>query len=54
MATLDVATGRVVGQMTSRHRSEEFIAFLDHAAKSIEPDTKVHVILDNVSSHKSA
>ena len=54
MAALDVATGRVVGQMTSRHRSEEFIAFLDHVAKNIEPDTRVHVILDNVSSHKSA
>ena len=54
MAALDVATGRVVGQMTSRHRSEEFIAFLDHVAKCIEPDTKVHVILDNVSSHEWA
>ena len=54
MAALNVATGRVVGQMTSRHRSEEFIAFLDHVAKNIEPDTKVHAILDSVSSHNSA
>ena len=54
LAALDVTTGRVVGQMTSRHRCEEFIAFLDHVAKTIEPDTRVHVIVDNVSSHKSA
>ena len=54
MAALDVATGKVVGQMVDRHRSEEFLAFLDHVAEGIEPGTPVHVILDNVSSHKSA
>ena len=54
MAALDGATGKVVGQMTERHRSEEFLAFLDHLAAGIEPGTRVHVILDNVSSHKSA
>ena len=40
--------------MTPRHRSKEFLAFLDHVADGIGPGTKVHVILDNVSSHKSA
>ena len=54
MAALDTATGRVVGQMTQRHRSEDFIAFLDHVAEGIEPGTRVHVILDNLSAHKSA
>ena len=54
MAALDVATGKVIGQMVERHRSEEFVAFLDHVDEGIDPGTDVHVILDNVSSHKSA
>ena len=37
MAALDVATGKVAGQMVDRHRSEEFLAFLDHVAGGIEP-----------------
>ena len=51
---LDVATGKVTGQMVQRHRSEEFLAFLELVSEGIEPGTQVHVILDNVSSHKSA
>ena len=54
MAALDVATGTVTGQMVARHRSEEFLAFLELVSEGIEPGTPVHVILDNVSSHKSA
>ena len=54
MAALDVATGKVTGRMVERHRSEEFLAFLDLVSEGIEPGTQVHVILDNVSSHKSA
>ena len=54
MAALDVSTGKVTGQMVERHRSEEFLAFLDLVADGIEPGTDVHMILDNVSSHKSA
>ena len=54
MAALDIATGKVTGQMVERHRSEEFLAFLDLVSEGIEPGTPVHVILDNVSSHKSA
>ena len=54
MAALDVATGTVVGRMVPRHRSQEFLAFLDPVASGIDPATEVHVILDNVFSHKSA
>ena len=54
MAALDVATGKVTGQMVERHRSEEFLASLDLVSERIKPGTPVHVILDNVSSHKSA
>ena len=44
----------VVGRTVERHRSAEFLAFLDHVAEGIDPGTPVHVILDNVSSHRSA
>ena len=44
----------VVGQTVERHRSAEFLAFLDPVAAGIAPETPVHVIRDNVSSHKSA
>ena len=54
MAALDVATGKVTGQMVERHRSEEFLAFLDLVSEGIKPGTPVHVILDKVSSQKSA
>ena len=53
-AALDVATGKVVGRTVERHRSREFISFLDHVAEGIGSGTPVHVIPDNVSSHKSA
>jgi len=54
LAALDTATGKVVGRTVDRHRSEEFLAFLDHVAEGIAPGTPVHVILDNLSAHKSA
>ena len=54
LAALDTATGKVVGRTVERRRSAEFLAFLDHVAEGIAPGTQVHVILDNVSSHKSA
>ena len=54
LAALDVATGKVVGKMTERHRSEDFCAFLDHVAADLDPTMAVHVILDNLSAHKSA
>ena len=54
MATLDVAAGKAAGQMVECHRSEEFLVFFNHIAKGTEPGTEVHVILDDVSSYKSA
>ena len=40
--------------MVERHRSEQFLVFLDLVSEGIKPGTSVHVILDNVSFHKSA
>ena len=40
--------------MVDRHRFEEFLSSLDQVAEGIKPGNPVHVVLDNVSSHKSA
>ncbi len=54
LAALDVATGKVVGRMTQRHRSEDFRDFLDHVAAGLDPDAGVHVIPGNLPAHRSA
>ena len=55
-AALNVATGSVVGECHRRHRSREFVKFLDHVDASLpkEPGTSVHVVLDNYATHKTA
>ena len=52
-AALDVATGRVVGECHRRHRAVEFRAFLDTIEASVPAGLEIHVILDNVSTHKT-
>lgn len=52
-AALDVAAAQVRAQCKDRHRSEDFLRFLDGVIQHY-PKQRMHVILDNVSSHKSA
>jgi transposase len=52
-AALDVATGKVIGSCMQRHRSREFIKFLDQIDKSVPGDLEVHLVLDNYSTHKT-
>ncbi len=54
-AALNVATGAVVGRCHRRHRSQEFVKFLDHVHASLpkEPGVSVHVVLDNYGTHKT-
>lgn len=52
-AALDVATGHVIGKCRRRHRSAEFVKFLDQIDESVPQDLEVHVILDNLSTHKT-
>ena len=53
-AALDVAVGKVVGRCFPRHRASEFRKFLDTVEASVPPDLDVHVIMDNVATHKTA
>ena len=52
-AALDVATGRVIGQCRRRHRAAEFLKFLNQIEAAVPADLDVHVILDNLSTHKT-
>ncbi|HEY4176756.1 MAG TPA: IS630 family transposase [Kofleriaceae bacterium] len=52
-AALDIATGRVIGQCRRRHRSTEFIKFLQQLDESVPAHLDVHVVLDNLQTHKT-
>ena len=52
-AALNVASGQVISQMTGRHRAKEFQSFLNLIDKSVPEHLAVHVVLDNVSTHKT-
>jgi transposase len=52
-AALDVASGKVLTQMTDQHRAVEFRAFLNLIDRSVPDEFAVHVICDNASTHKA-
>ena len=51
-AALEVGTGRVTDQTRERHTGADFLAFLRLLARTY-PRGQVHIVLDNVSSHKT-
>jgi hypothetical protein len=50
---LDVASGHVMVDMTPRHRAEEFHKFLNLINCNVPDDLDVHIVLGNVSTHKT-
>jgi transposase len=52
-AALEVATGRVAGMPAARHTSVDFLRFMDQLAGRYRRTQEVHVILDNLSAHKT-
>jgi transposase len=52
-AALDLTTGQVIGALHSRHRSQEFLAFLKKIDAEVPADLDCHVVLDNASTHKT-
>jgi transposase len=50
-AALEIATGQVTGICKSRHRHQEFLAFLKHVARAY-PDPELHLVMDNYAAHK--
>jgi len=52
-AALDITTGKVIGQLHSRHRASEFKKFLITIDKAVPAQLDVHLVLDNASTHKT-
>lgn len=52
-AAFDIATGRVMGRVTRRHRAREFLAFLRQIDAATPADLDLHLILDNSSTHST-
>ncbi len=53
LAAIDLHTGKIIPIIRDRHRSKEFIEFLQELDKQYPNDWKIRVILDNHSSHIS-
>ncbi len=52
-AALDLATGKVIGALHSRHRAIEFKKFLQRIDAEVPAEFDVHLVLDNSSTHKT-
>ncbi len=52
-AALDVASGKVITDLTPQHRAIEFRKFLNLINRSVPAELDVHVIVDNSSTHKT-
>jgi transposase len=52
-AALETATGQIAGRCFARHRAREFRAFLNTLEAHVPGDLDIHIVRDNVSSHKT-
>jgi transposase len=52
-AAFNTQSGEILGKTASRHTSAEFVAFLTDIVASQPNAKQIHVILDNLSAHKT-
>lgn len=52
-AALDAATGKIIGRCYGQHRAREFKRFLNEIDKAVPEGLDVHLVLDNLSTHKT-
>jgi transposase len=52
-AALNVLNGRVIGECNPTHKAEDYIRFLKKVDKACASDKVLHIVTDNVSSHKT-
>lgn len=52
-AALETRSGQVLGKTAERHTSSEFVDFLQRIVDSQAPGKEIHVIVDNLSTHKT-
>jgi transposase len=52
-AALNIATGKVIGELHRRHRSQEFLQFLRTIDEAVPNRLEVHLVMDNYGTHKT-
>jgi len=52
-AALNIATGKVIGELHRRHRFKEFLQFLRTIADTVPKTLQVHLVMDNYGTHKT-
>ena len=52
-AALDVARGTVITDLRPSHTSDEFVRFLNKINREVPDDLDVHLVLDNLATHKT-
>lgn len=52
-AAFDVLSGRVIGKMGQSCKSHEFLGFMKSVEKKVPKDKDLHIVLDNLSAHKT-
>lgn len=52
-AALNVKTGRIEGKTAKRHASADFLAFLTELIGKTKWAREIHIVLDNLSAHKT-
>ena len=52
-AAFNTKTGEVLGKTAARHTSAEFVAFLEDIVANQRTSKEIHVIVDNLSAHKT-
>jgi len=52
-AALNVATGEVIARCKQQHRAKDFVDFLRDLDREVESGLEIHVVLDNLSTHKA-
>jgi transposase len=52
-AALDIAAGTVITDLRPSHTTDEFVKFLNKIDREVPDDLEVHLVLDNLSTHKT-
>jgi transposase len=52
-AAFNIADGTVIGELHRRHRAAEYKKFLVAIDKTVPPELDVHLVCDNLSTHKT-
>jgi len=52
-AALNTKNGKILGETAARHTTEEFVAFLRQIIALERRGREIHIIIDNLSAHKT-